>query len=112
MRRQLAGSKIVAAFNVERSRVLNPIGQNSAYTGPNRKMVSSRQKAEFRNHDADSSLTTRNAAQVLAEQCCIEQQHSLIQLGVYANGHADVAQFLTRIVATTKHQGRIGSATK
>src|SRR5438270_10183718 len=112
MRRQLAGSEIVAAFNVERSRVFNPISQNSAYTGPNRKMVSSGKKAEFGNHDADLPLTTRNGAQVLAEQCCIEQQHSLIHLGVYANGHAYVTQFLTRVVATMKHQGRIGSATK
>src|SRR5438132_1414079 len=112
MRRQLAGSEIVTAFNVERSCVFNPISDNSAYTGPNRKMVSSGKKREFGNHDADLSFTTRNGPQVLAEQRCIKQQHSLTQLGVYPNGHAYIAQFLVRVVATMKHQGRIGSATK
>src|SRR5438874_6117503 len=112
MRRQSTGSEIVAAFNVERSRVLDPVSDDSARTGPDRKMVSSGKKRQFGNHDADLSFTTRDGSQVLAEQRRIEHQHSLIQFGVYANGHAYVTQFLARVVTTMKHQSRIGSATK
>src|SRR2546430_17436049 len=104
MRRQSTGSEIVAAFNVERSCVLDPVSDDSAYTAPNRKMVSSGKKREFGDHDADLSFTTRNGSQVLAEQRRIEHQYSLIQFGVYANGHAYIAQFLARVVATMKHQ--------
>src|SRR6266496_1223407 len=89
---QLTSPKIIAAFHVERSRILDPICDNTVYCGEDGEVIASGKKTEFRNHNLDRPLSNGHRDEILTQECCIQQQDTLLRLVIYANCYADVSK--------------------